>query len=94
MKHTDISYFTRIIKWYLILTLAQSGITIDNDIHSEIDGAMENLTTAINTLVLANRALDARIEALETALSEALGDDNEISGAQFAAAQARWGRTQ
>lgn len=91
----NINYFTQIMKSYLLVALRLGGANIDNDIHSELDGAMDNLKSVINTLVTENQKLTDRIDALEAAIIES-GDDaaGEISGAQFAAAQARWGRTQ
>jgi len=86
----DINYFTRIMKNYLLLAITRTGMNVDSDTHAEIDGAMNNLTSVINTLLAENQKLTARVEALETAID----DTDEISGSQFAAAQARWGRTQ
>lgn len=97
MDIMNINYFTQIMKGYLLLAIRRTGVNVDSDTHAEIDGAMDNLTGVINTLVADNQRLTARIEALEAAIIEAVEDDaGEISGSQFAAAQARWGekRTQ
>lgn len=86
----DINYFTQIMKWYLLLALRNANANVDSDTHTEIDGAMDSLASVINTLWVNNQKLTERIEALEAAINGA----DEISGSQFAAAQARWGRQQ
>lgn len=79
----NINYFTQIMKSYLLVALRLGGANIDNDVHSEIDGALDNLKSVINALVADNQKLTARIEAMETHIIEA--DE---------AAQAHWGRNQ